>query len=306
MEKRVVGFLVIVSILLVLPVVSAEISLQGPGKAVLNIGDDIVMSGYIIEDQDTLATLKFLLSCTTDQQLLVKTISIKENIKKDFSETLIIPNYVEGSCVIKATIESSGTVIDQASSPTFTISKDLSATFTLDSEQVKLGDSITLTASLTKLDGTPLNGVATIYFKQAGTDVFIDTVQVKNGQFKYTYLTQENPAGEYAIDIQIQDVYGNTKLFQAATFTIIGNILVFAESDNLHYNPGKKVKITGEATILDQPLKSGIATITLDSMEVQDNIMGGKFSKPSHEKYYRRLGSGQNFSAGNSQSKWIK
>jgi hypothetical protein len=279
MQREVLFFLVILNVLLVLPSISAEMSLQGPGKSTLNIGDSAVMSGYIIPTQDIVANLKFVLSCATDQQLLVKSLSLKQNTKKDFAETLLIPSYAEGTCVIKAIVDSSGKILEQATSPSFTISKDLTATFTLNKEEIKLGDPVLLTGSLTKLDGTPLNGVATIYFKQAGTDIFVDTVQIKNGQLKYTYLTKENPAGQYTIDVQIQDVYGNVKTFQAATFAIIGNILVFAESDKLHYIPGKKTKITGEATILDQPLKTGTATITLGETESQATVSNGKFSK---------------------------
>ncbi len=278
MEKRTFILLVSILSLFILPSVYAEISLQGPGKSVMNIGDEITMSGYLLEDTSMVALFKLILSCTTEQQLLVKSVSLTAHVQKTFSENLVIPSYLEGACAIKAVLESSGNIVDQASSPTFTLSRDLVGTFTLDTQEAKLGDGVTLNGGITKLDGTPFQGIATLQFKQGDTAVFVSTINVENGHFTYVYDTRNNPGGQYTIDVSAQDVYGNMKTFAAGTFMLAGEVLLIAQPDKLHYSPGDRIGISGDATILNQLLKDGKVTMTLTNVSVEGNVFEGKFS----------------------------
>ena len=285
MQKRGLFFLAAILSVIFLPVADAEISINGPGKSVVNIGDGAVISGYILRDTDTIATFKLILSCTTEQQLLAKSVSLQANAKKDYSEKIVIPEYLEGTCVIKATLDQSNNIIDQASSPTFTISKDLSGTFNIDKEKIKRGDSLSIDAAVTKLDGTLLNGAATLHFKQGETDVFVDTIQISKGKFTYKYDTKENPSGQYTLEIIVQDVYGNAKTFQAGTFLILGDMLIFAEPDKMHYNPGDDIKIKGEATILDKVVDDANVELKLDENTAETDVSKGKFSKSIQVPY---------------------
>ena len=285
MQKRGLFFLAVMLSIVFLPMADAEISINGPGKSAANIGDEIVMNGHLMRDADTIGTFKLVLSCTTEQQLLAKSISLKANVKKDFSENLVIPEYLEGDCVIKALLDQAGKIIDQASSPTFTISRDLSGSFKIDKEKIKRGDSLTIDAAITKLDGTQFNGIATLHFKQGGTDVFVDTVQINKGKFVYKYNTKENPSGQYIVDAVVQDVYGNAKIFQAGTFLILGDMLIFAEPDKLHYMPGDDAKVSGEATILDRPVDDANVKLKLDENTAETDVSKGKFSKSIQVPY---------------------
>ncbi len=279
MQKRERALWIVSLWILMMPVVVAELSLQGPGKSIMNIGDEITVSGYMQRDTNTIATFKLMLSCTTELQLLAKSISLQANVRKEFSEDLVIPTYKDGACVIRAVLEAQSTIIDQASSPVFTISRDLSGTFTLNKDTIKRGDTLTIQGTITKLDNTPMSGIATLKFRQGETEVFIDTASITNGQLSYTFVSSNTPSGTYTIDITPQDVFGNTKTFTAGSFTISGEILIFAEPDKLHYHPGERVKIEGEATILDQPVKKATLLLTLKENKAEDDVSNGKFSK---------------------------
>lgn len=277
MQKR-AELIAFVVLGLLLPGIAADISLEGPGKRVMNIGDEPTISGYILQHQDMIALFKIVLKCSTEQQLLVKSVSLKADVQKAYSETIPIPLYLDGTCTLDARLESGGKVIDQTSSPPFTLSRDLIGTFSLDKDQLKLGDSVTLTGSLTKLDGAPVTGIATLYFKQNGVDVAVDTKQVGNGKLSYTYTPTEQPAGEYTIHVAAQDFFGNMKTFDAGSFSLAGDVAIFAAPNKLHYSPGEKVKISGEAKILDVPMKKAHLTITLADVVVKDDFSDGRFS----------------------------
>ncbi|MEK6839474.1 MAG: hypothetical protein AABX72_00910 [Nanoarchaeota archaeon] len=242
MEKRISALCVVILGLLMVPIAGAEISMQGPGKSVVNIGDEVTVSGYVMRNTNTIATLKFMLSCSTELQLLVKSISLQANVQKVFSEDLVIPSYLEGTCTIRAVLESSGNVLEEASSPSFTISRDLTGTLSLDKTSLKRGDPLGMSGTITKLDGTSIDGVATLRFKQGETEVFIDTTAITNGDLAYTLTTNNLPAGSFMIEVTPQDVYGNTKTFTIGPFTISGDILLFAEPNKLHFSPGEHVK----------------------------------------------------------------
>lgn len=282
MEKRIAIVLAVLLALIVIPSITADISLQGPGKTVVNIGDQLTLSGYLLRNQDTVGTFKLILSCQGEQQLLVRTLSLQANIQKPFAETVTIPTYVDSPCVIKAIFESQGALLEQASSPSFTISRDLAGTFQIDPQQLKLGDDAKITATITKLDGSPFNGIATIRFKQGTTDLFLDTASIQNSHFTYTFATQDNPSGQYQVEVTAQDVYGNTQTFQAGSFAIAGDLLVFAEPDKLHYSPGEKIKISGEVTILDQPVKRAKINLQLGENKEEDTFSYGTFTQTIH------------------------
>jgi hypothetical protein len=275
MKKR---LLLIVLAFCLVPVVSAEISVQGSGATVMNIGDEITVSGYLLQEEDTLGLFSLLLRCTTEQPLLVRSVSLKGGVQKPFSELLPIPVYLEGDCTVAATLSVGGSVLEEASTPSFTLSHELGGTFSLNAETIKLGDEVVIEGTITKLDGKPLVGVVTLYLKQVGQDVFVDTIQVGSGTFSYEYATQENPAGPYSVEVFAQDMYGNKQSFPVGEFVIASDILLFAEPNKLHFDPGEKVKISGDAIVLDQPLKKGVVYVTFDGETYDDDFVGGSFS----------------------------
>ena len=192
MLKRLIAIL-----LLVLPLVNADITLEPLSKNLLNLGDKINVIGTIIRQEDTQGLLKFDLICSETKQLLVKSISIQANVVKNFNEQVSIVDGLTGNCNIKVYLDVNGNVLEEDSTSNFEITKDLNGEFTLNKESWQLGQDIEITGKITKKEGTSVDGIAEIIFKTNDQVVFSKVVDIKNGNFKYIYETKENPSGDY-------------------------------------------------------------------------------------------------------------
>ncbi len=265
--------------MIIIPLVTAEISINGPGRAVVNVGDELALSGFVTHTTSLIGVLKMRMVCgAIEQPLLIRSISLTANVQEDFEETLPVPLFIEGSCKMRVSVEHAGQIILETESPEFVISKEIVGSFSINAETIKLGDQVIVKGMITKLDGSEVEGIATVFLKQAGTDVLVDTIEVKKGVLEYEMKTIELLSGQYAINVAVQDIFGNEKTFQGLVLTIAGNISVFAEPEQLHVGPGEKVRIIGEATVLDKPLEKGKAKIRLAEEEVEVSVIGGAFS----------------------------
>ncbi len=275
-------------LLVLAPIVQAELTLELPARDKVNSGDEILLRGYMIEPANMLATFKVLLSCAQERTMLVRAISLANNIRKEFTETLIMPPISEGACKIKAVLESNGRSIDQAQSSTFTITRELNGNFQMNRQAIKLGDTLKIKGDIFKLDGTAIDGTAIVRLKQGKTDYFIDTAKITKGMFDYSFEARENPAGLYAVEIEVMEIFGNQQTFSAGSFAIINNITLVAETEKLHVSPNSKVKLLGEATILNTPIENGKARIEFlghtQEIEVSNGVFTTTIDIPSDAK----------------------
>ena len=85
--------------LLIIPVVSAEIIVDGPPNTIYNLGDSISISGYVLRPETALGLFSLTLVCDQNLQLLARTISIESNEKILFLE--LIQNKRRGQCTKK-------------------------------------------------------------------------------------------------------------------------------------------------------------------------------------------------------------
>ena len=119
----------ILILLILIPAVSATINIEGPGRSVYNLGDEISVKGYILRDEDMFGFLRISLDCENDVPILTRSISLEKDTKRDFSENFIIPFFIPGDCTLKVSLESAGSIIEQAKSNEFIISKELEGNF---------------------------------------------------------------------------------------------------------------------------------------------------------------------------------
>ena len=127
MKKR----LLVLLFLLLIPSVDALISLEGPDRQVYNLGDKVVVKGYLTEEEDFYGLFNLFFDCENDLQVLVRFISLKKNEKEEFSENLPVPFFLGSECSVKATLVVNNTVIEEVKSPLFKISKELKGKFEL-------------------------------------------------------------------------------------------------------------------------------------------------------------------------------
>ncbi|MBI1973064.1 hypothetical protein HYS50_03595 [Candidatus Woesearchaeota archaeon] len=275
MKKR--GLLLILGLfLLVLPFPSsAAITIEGPEQTTFNFGDQLSITGTIIETADMDGYLKFELDCGEKEILATKAFSLKANVQKTLAETFTVPQSITGSCRLHVFFESNGEIKDELNSATFSVTSTLNAPITLNKESVQLGDSVTLAGTITRMDGKPIEGVAKVIFRQGRNIIVQDTVKISKGKFSYTYETEDNPAGAYEIEIEITDINNNKQIVIFDRFIILGNIgLTITLNDN-EFLPGEKVKIDGTAKTGDSRITKGTAYITLDEKRDEATILLG-------------------------------
>lgn len=275
MKKR--GFLsiLIAVFLLFLPSVLAEITLSGPEQTTMNFGDEITIAGSIIQATDKNGLLKFELNCGETDLLTTKSLSLRANTARTFTESFTIPQTLTGSCTVRAFFEENGNTIDEAQSTTFTVTSALNAPITLNKESVQLGESVTLAGTITKMNDKPVEGIGKIAFKQGKNVIVQDTVKITKGKFAYTYETEDDPAGTYEIQIEITDINNNKQIVTFPNFVVLGNIGLVITLNKNEFLPGEKIKIDGTARTGDSRITKGTAYITLDEQREETTILLG-------------------------------
>ncbi|MDO8628776.1 MAG: hypothetical protein Q7R56_03405 [Nanoarchaeota archaeon] len=264
-------------LIIILPSVTATITLEGPSNSVYNVGDTAGLSGVITTTKDIFGQFKIDLQCQNTLQLFAKLVNIKKNQKMTFNEQLPLPLYFEKPCTFQATLTENNINIDQASSKTFTISKELKGTITADKQQAQLGETITITGTAYKLDGTNINGQATIYYKQEETIYSVETTPITEGTYTYEKDTTAQPPGTYTIHVVAQDQLGNQGTFTTENIILTNSLTITHNINNDHIKPGKSITIKGTATAQGQNINEGIVTITTDDITKETTITKGNY-----------------------------
>ena len=265
--------------LLIIPSVNALISLDGPDKTTYNLGDRVLVKGYITEEEDFYGLFNLIFDCENDLQVLVRFISLKKNEKQEFDENLPVPFFLGSECSIKATLVVNNTISEEVKSPIFKMTKELKGSFELKSNRLQVGKQLELSGNVFRLDGSNVDGYATIYFNQAGTTFFMDTAPVTKGYLQYVHETSQNPAGEYTIDVDIIDDRGNQFKFLAANFTLIDIIAVSADTSKQNVYPGDEIEVFGIAkTITGEDVPDAEVYINFEGQTYKTILKRGKFS----------------------------
>ena len=269
--------------MLIVPFVSATISIDNNlSQQKFNLGDKVVLSGYIVTNNDLRGFLSYNLVCDNlDRQLLIQSISLENNKKYEFSQNLLLLNG-EGICHIDTRLLDSNNTIETKNSSSFIILKDLEADFDTSDKKLKLGESLNITGTIFKLNGANVNGRATITLKLNGNPYLTDSKDVLNGDFSYTNTLASLPAGSYIVDVYIRDLDGNERLFENATsFSINNNLNINAAASKMEANPGEELTIEGEMRDFDDNLISGNINAYIEvngKDKYQITLKEGKFS----------------------------
>ncbi|HLC72159.1 MAG TPA: hypothetical protein VJH37_01090 [Candidatus Nanoarchaeia archaeon] len=275
MKKRgLISLLVLVAVIC-LPSVVASISLIGPEQTTFNFGDSLEISGTALETADINGVLKYELDCGETELLVTKSVSLRANIEKSFTETFTIPQTLTGSCALHVFVESNGNLQDESLSTAFTITETLNAEITLDKESVQLGDSVTLKGIITKMDGKAIEGLAKIAFKTGSDIVVQDTMKVNKGKFSYVFETEDNPSGSYEVTVEVTDINNNRQTTSLNTLQLLGDVGLIITLNNNEFLPGEKINIDGTARTGDARILKGTAYITLDNQREETTILLG-------------------------------
>lgn len=280
------GLLIILISLLLIPAVSASISVTGPTAIKYNIGDTIEFSGYIQQDTDFDGYLELSLICgSSAYNLPKKAVSLNANEMISFLQlslpTLTASSSMQGSCRIKAELTESDITLESATSSNFLISDELQGTFAVDTSQLQLGDTISITGSIYMINGEPLTGTAEVYFDGEDSRYLVDFVDVTNGVLTYTYTFTSGSAGDYTLDVIARDSLGNSEIFNNAdAFSVLDSLDVYLETNEQSVYPGDVLNVFGEVTTALQSFVTfGSVEISLDSATISTSLSDSKFTQ---------------------------
>jgi len=191
-------------IFLLLPLVSADISLVGEIEPLYNLGDKIAVSFEILEDKDVYGVSKVSLACEDyDIDFFTNVVDIKENTKYDLKiPDLKIAKSMVGECNIKVLIESfDKEVINEFESDQFIITDELNLAISLDKTNYFPGESLVIS----------INGLSNYDLNNANTSIYFDD-KIASSELKEKInleLSKDIRSGSHNIRIFIDDGSGN-------------------------------------------------------------------------------------------------
>ena len=279
------GFVILI-LLLSMQIAYAEIGINGPQKQSFNLGDDIVISGYVQKESsfDGLFGLKLICggqTSTIPSTSLSLTAGERKLFPTDFSIPKIISNNVEGDCYLEASLIENSVTLDTAKSTVFTITKSLKGTFKIDKEKIQSGDIFTLKGDISKLDGSSVEGSAEIYFESNDTKFLVDVVNINNGDLEYKYNALPLATNTYVIDVLVMGTFGNIQLFEdVASFNLVNDLTIDAKAERSTLRPGDELKISGNVkNIAGENVQQGSVKMLFDDSTYKTEIKDGSFER---------------------------
>ncbi|MBI4154032.1 hypothetical protein HY501_01730 [Candidatus Woesearchaeota archaeon] len=278
---------VVLVFLLLVPIVSATLNIDGPTRTQYNFGDQVVFSGYASYPTDFEGYLQFKLVCENSSEFPYQLIPVilTNGQSKIFPGDVAAPQvtlspFMQGDCLISANLLQSGAVVESTSSNTFAVTPALSGSFEAEKDKLQRGEVLKLSGRISKLDGRAFSGIAEIYFNTNSSKFLIDIVNVVDGGFAFEYATQLLQAGEYQVDLQARDQYGNNQYFAlSSSFRIISELNVAASAETKVLNPGDYLRVSGKATdVALQDLASGSVEVTFNDKKTAVEVVNGEFT----------------------------
>lgn len=279
------GLLIILLICLLLPVATANIDIDGPTQSKFNVGDKISVSGSILEDEDISGYMQLTIVCY-DQEFPLQRVPIEiSSGEKVFFSALNLPNILvtssmEGYCHIQAELIVSNNVVEDEVSSSFEVVRDMEGSFDVSDSLFQLGDTMSFTGKVEKMDGSNVDGSAEIYFEQDNIEYLVDSVPVTGGYINYDYSFVGGYPDKYSINLVVRDYYGNVQSFSnAGSFELMDDLYVYVESDKESLLPGETLTVSGEVQTAQQDeISTGSVVISFGDNLYSTSLSAGAYS----------------------------
>ena len=278
MKKRgLFAILLILSLILIVQNVKADVILTAVRSNTFNLGDSTALKGYVRAPATDTWTLTFNLQCDERiTQLNKKIVSLTFDQRLDFDENIRMNDI--GNCFFLIRFQSNSGVSEEAKSSNFLITKELKGEFLLDQHKVHFGDEIKLSGTIKRLDNTLVDGYGTLTIKKDNENYIVNPINIVNGQFTFKTSINALPQGTFSIDVQARDIYGNDHLFSNIdTFDVTNKLTLDLKLSKSEALPGDKIEILGNVLNANSKnIKGGEATIKVDFDEYKAVVIEGK------------------------------
>ena len=274
--KTVTILLSLTFLLIILPV-NALVILDSFDKQVYNSGDKLFLNGEFIRDVDTRGYLNFNLQCGNNSaRIATILVDTDKADKQKFSQLVLVPRNVNGECEIeiKLTDESTGETIEVTKMVGITITDELNADFAINKNKFQLGETLELMGNVNKKDNSLASGSAAIYFNIENQTIFLDSVTFNNGELEYKRDLGFIPPGEYNVDVELFDNFGNKKFLEDLyLISISGNLKMISNFDKSIYDPGNNVILSGSVYGLNNAILNNVEVDVLIDGKTYENLV---------------------------------
>lgn len=263
---------VLILFLFLVPIVNA-ITIDNIPYNTYNLGDNLFVSGTADS-----GFVFLTLNCNDQISPLGNIVVIKGSYSK------IIPlTGLTGDCKFTALNN------ETAESNTFKVTTELLGKFSVSSNEVQLGDKISISGYVTNLNKNQINGVANIYIKKDNNLFGLDTTEIKSGDINYNTNILV-PEGTYTVELEASDNFGNKQLFTLSQIKVNTNLVITSDVDKSEYKPGNTLKLTGYVlkTTGDKPSKINLTAYIDDkSYEFTTNEFSIDYQVAENTKSYK-------------------
>lgn len=201
-------------------------------KSSYSAGDKLVVSGSSV---DGFLTLE--IDCA-ENIFNIGGVDVNSGV---FSKEIYLTKEMVGDCVVVGDING-----EEVKSNGFSISSGLSGELTISKTSVYLGEEFLISGLVKRLNGEGVNGVAKISLEGNGVVAFEESVDVRNGNLKYTTKLKDVVGGNYNVDVVISDKYGNEQVYDNQfSLEVKDKIAINAGLNKESYKAGDKIIVSG-------------------------------------------------------------
>jgi class 3 adenylate cyclase len=272
------GFLLLMLLLLVVPCVSASMTIDTVFEESYVLGEEISLNGVYVPANDFLGELKISFECgESEKTFLIKSYFFENTKPVSFSETIFPSGALSGSCKLAVSSLKEGIVEEFVDSDMFNIFSEIKVGLILEKTSFNLNEEIRGVVSSIDDSSSSTKNLEVSFSNNKRDYVF------SGSNVSVSWLINETlAAGEYSMSARVYDLYGNSGM---ASQTIIilqqaSSLRVFSSADELL--PGELLEV--DFMILDQvgSEMEGAVLISLteggDILYSKEHISPGKLS----------------------------
>ncbi len=258
------SILLALALFLLLPFAFAKMIIVNNFQDMYNFGDSLIVEGYLVAEETGDGLISLELQCPGYSKVNSVHLTINKGHKVTFAQmgidTFVLPD-VEGSCDVEATF-----LKDSINSDSFTLLNDLLGAFDVPQNEYQLGDILTVTGIVFKLDGDDVDGTAKIFLEKKGSyPIQIDELAVINGKLEFSKQLSGFEYGTYYINIKVSDGMNSQYFEHVDIFDLETRLDIEASASKYQYKPGEEVVVSGELEGL-QSTETVNIIITFDTL----------------------------------------
>ncbi|MBS3150678.1 hypothetical protein J4425_02655 [Candidatus Woesearchaeota archaeon] len=234
--------LLVLLALFIVPFVSADITFNNDFYEEYNMGDVVEVQGYVLSDSNVDDIFRLYLVCGGDSQILSgKMIHVSNNQNYYFAQDVNLPVNSNGICHFNADFND-----ENEDSEDFQVTDELKGDIFVTSTRIKLGEPLNVEGDVYRLSDDRISGFGILTLSKDSEEFLVDSFDITNGDIAYNFILDSLPAGDYDLQVEVYDYYGNSHIFTfAQKIQVINELTARVSLETYEVLQGNNLKILG-------------------------------------------------------------